>query len=462
LIPLLALALLACGGARSLNKKADSYYDDGRYLAAARTYERALEKKPGEPHALVGVSRSWVAAGQPQKAIVPAQVAVEKKANGAVEAYAKALIASGRGTEALAAAEQAIAEGGKDPAFHALIAEVRLAMGDLPAARTAADAAVAGGGDGGDQALAAWIHARSGVCSSAMPLASQASTLGINDMSIQAEAAAVYRMCGDRTRAEALASEARALALDGGKRLVEEANLRLTGGDAEGAIRKLYALRTVYPEDGVYAQQLGYVWLKLRAWDRASVELSAALKLDPFFTGTTVGGVQAVSASNSAMTPEERARAVSEIWGALADARQGMNDLRGMASAREQSMLARGKPSAQEWMVQADLWDRARDPEAAIRAARFAVELDPNLLGAHLLCSRLYTLQGDLDRAIGHGRRVWELNPGHVENALSLAKLQLSRGDTNEARRVLEVSLARVPGDKRLAEALAKVKGYGG
>jgi tetratricopeptide (TPR) repeat protein len=295
-----------------------------------------------------------------------------------------------------------------------------------------------------------------------MPLASQASTLGINDMSIQAEAAAVYRMCGDRTRAEALASEARALALDGGKRLVEEANLRLTGGDAEGAIRKLYALRTVYPEDGVYAQQLGYVWLKLRAWDRASVELSAALKLAPFFTGTTVGGVQAVSASNSAMTPEERARAVSEIWGALADARQGMNDLRGMASAREQSMLARGKPSAQEWMVQADLWDRARDPEAAIRAARFAVELDPNMLGAHLLCSRLYTLQGDLDRAIGHGRRAWELNPGHVENALSLAKLQLSRGDTNEARRVLEVSLARVPGDKRLAEALAKVKGYGG
>jgi tetratricopeptide (TPR) repeat protein len=139
-----------------------------------------------------------------------------------------------------------------------------------------------------------------------------------------------------------------------------------------------------------------------------------------------------------------------------------MNDLRGMASAREQSMLARGKPSAQEWMVQAELWDRARDPEAAIRAARSAVELDPNMLGAHLLCSRLYTLQGDLDRAIGHGRRVWELNPGHVENALSLAKLQLSRGDTNEARRVLEVSLARVPGDKRLAEALAKVKGYGG
>ena len=55
----------------------------------------------GHPAALVGLAQAWIAHDQPERAIVPAQVAVEVDEPGARTALARALILTGRGAEAL-------------------------------------------------------------------------------------------------------------------------------------------------------------------------------------------------------------------------------------------------------------------------------------------------------------------------------------------------------------------------
>ena len=92
---LLMLASAGCTGVRKNLKKADSYLEDGRWTAAIRTYEKVLERRPGDPRALMGVADAWIESGLPEKALVPAQVAAEMDAPGSGSALARALLLPG-------------------------------------------------------------------------------------------------------------------------------------------------------------------------------------------------------------------------------------------------------------------------------------------------------------------------------------------------------------------------------
>ena len=60
-------------------------------------------------------------------------------------------------------------------------------------------------------------------------------------------------------------------------------------------------------------------------------------------------------------------------------------------------------------------------------------------------------------RAVGHGRMAWELEPGNADYDLNLTDLYRQRGETREARRVLEETLSRGSTDPRLRAAIQKL-----
>ena len=455
---LLALALLGCSGRGALLHKAEGYLDDGRYSAAARTYERVLEKRPGEPEALLGVARAWIGAGEPDKAIVPAQVAAEKRVKGADAVMARALLLTGRGAEGLPYAESASKDDPDSAPLLLLVGESRLAQSDFGGAREKADKAVGSEGGAAAYSFGAWMHARTADCPGAISLAGRAATAAVSDPVIQSEAAAVFRLCGDNQRAGAVASAARALLPGGPGALRVEADRVLRGGDTEGGLRRFSALRAVYPDEGRYAAQVGKIWLGRKVYDRAAAELSFALYLPPYAAVLGTGGVQVVDRRSDGIDPDERERQVAQLWAELAEARLGMRDLRGVADARQKAAEAGKRKEPAVWLAVAESWDRAGDKTAAFAAAQRSIELDSQFQPGQVLCMRLYAAAGEIDRAIGHGRVAWELNPNDVETTLLLAALYQRRSDPAEARQILSVTAERLPDNARLREALRKLE----
>jgi tetratricopeptide (TPR) repeat protein len=461
LCALLALSISGCGGTRSMLKKGDAYFEDGRYTAAVRYYERVLEKKPGEERALIGSAQSWVRAGEPERAIVPATVAAERQIGGAAEVLAEALVATGRGKDARDWAERAVKESPNDPGPQVLLAEARLAAGDVGAALSLAEEALSAGGQGPAASLAAWLHARKGNCTRGISLADRASSLRITDAGTQGEAAAVFRLCGDEQRARATAAQARGLYTEGPADLQRAAVRRAQGGDQEGAIRLYARLRTVWADNGRFARDLGFLWLNARVYTRAAEELSAALKLSPYSDGVTAEGIAVVELAANAMGPDERKKAIEELNRGLADAMRGVGDPRQAARAEQLSVETRRGATAADWLKVAEAWDSAGDPNAGLRAAEKALEIDGGYAPAHAWCARLYARALSIDKAIGHARVAWEILPADIDNAVLLMQLYDKRNEDEEAQRVLAASLERAPRDQRLLEMKKKLSGEG-
>ena len=139
-IALVAALSIGCGASRSQLRKAEGYLADGRSGAAVRAYEKVLERRPGMPEALLGISRAWIADDKPEQAIVPAQVASELGQKGAREALGQALILTGRGADAVAPLQGARKDDKKPSAdLLLLLAEATLASGDVAAAGVSSD-----------------------------------------------------------------------------------------------------------------------------------------------------------------------------------------------------------------------------------------------------------------------------------------------------------------------------------
>ena len=128
-----ALGATACNSPRKLLKQAEVYMEAERYSAAVRTYDRVLEKRPGEPRALVGMARAWLETNQPEQALTPARVAAETQVPGGQEVLIDAMIANGQGRDAVERAERVAKSGGGAVAWRR-VAEARLAAGDLKGA----------------------------------------------------------------------------------------------------------------------------------------------------------------------------------------------------------------------------------------------------------------------------------------------------------------------------------------
>jgi len=452
----LALGASGCNSTRKLLKQAEEYMAAERYSAAVRTYDKVLKKRPGEPRALVGMARAWLETNQPEQALTPARVAAETQVEGGAEVLVDALLANGQGKLAVDRAGELVAETG-GPVSLRRLAEARLAAGDLKGAVAAAEKSLEKGGGSGAQSLAAWTHARTGNCGRATSLAARAVTGAPDSVEVQAEAGAVFRHCNDGPAAQAAASTARALLSRGPFREEETAMRRQKGGDLEGAIRRMSWLRTVYPEEGNYARHLGLLWADVQVWGRAEAELAAALQLPPFAVSVGGAGVQFADRRSEQLSPEQRVKAVSYLWGELAKVRKQRGDIAGMAEAFEQRALALNSRNAEDWLRAAKAWAVSDSPAKGVNAALRAVDLAPDSYEARKVATLTLANAGIMDRAIGHGRHAWAVKPGDPDLAYILAKMHMSRGEFRDARSVISAGLKQAPGDLRLRELLIRL-----
>jgi tetratricopeptide (TPR) repeat protein len=447
----------ACDSTRKLLAQAEQYMVDERYPAAVRTYDQVLKESPGEPRALVGLARAWLETKQPEKAITPAQVAAETEVAGGRQVLVDALLANGRGLDALDLAAE-LADSSTNPIAWRRLTEVRLAAGDLKGAVASAEKSLELGGGSQAQSLAAWTHARNGNCSRATGLAGRAATGAASDITVQAEAAAVFRQCMETAQAQGASSTARTLLNRGPFNEEEEATRRQRGGDLEGAIRRLSWLRSIYPEEGLYARHLGILWADAKVWGRAEAELVAALRLPPFAIATTAAGVQFADRRSEQLTPDQRQAAVAQIWTELSRVRSNAGDIGGMAEALEERARSLRSTSAEDWLKAAQAWAVSSTPARGVESAMRAVDLAPDSYDARKVATLVLANAGIKDRAIGHGRNAWAIRPGDPDLALLLGRLHISRGEMRDARSILTEGFNANPHDPRLHDALRRLE----
>lgn len=453
LVLVTSVAATACSSTKRGLAKGEQYLADGRAGAATRAYETVLEKKPGLPEALVGVARARIAAGDPGKAIVPAQVAVEVRHPGARPVLAKAFIEAGRGPEATAHLEAELTQTA-DPSvpLQLLLAEARLASRDLPGAVSAAEEALMAGGGSQAQALGSWLHARTRNCDRAILLGDRALTssgVGLRDF---ADAAAAFRMCGDADRAETAGSAARNRAGGGPHDLQVEASRFLRNGDLEGGARRLSWVRSSWPELGVVARDLGVTWMRLKEDGRADLELTQALDLPPFAVARGHNAVQVVHRSADDLDAAQRRAALLELHQALSVVRSRLGN-GATAAASLQRVAELQVSNAGLWLDAARAWERAGMPQKGIPALLEALERGTRNASIQAAAAEIFARAGDIDRAIGHGRMAWDLDSSNVDVALHLSALYLERSEDREARLVLEKT-RRLRPDERLDKAI--------
>jgi len=460
----LALCLIgvsgtSCGGTRKLLRQADDYAADQRWTAAVRTYERVLDKKPGQPEALVGIARAWLNTDEPERAIVPAQVAAEAKVAGGTEVLIDALLTNGKGASALTLASERAGADPTSPIARTRLVETQLAKGELAAAAADAEKVVELNGGAPGMALAAWTQARNNNCGRASQVAARAAANALTDVQVQAEAAAVFRLCGDAAAATAAANAARALLMDGPKMWALQADRRAKGGDYEGAVRRYSWMRAVYPDEGPYAAQLGIAYLKAGDGARAAGELESALKMAPYAsTGALSSGVHVAYRTADQLGENERQAMVEKLYEALSQAESLRGDRASYARTLEKGLRQKGSRDPAEWLRVVGAWAAAPDPSPGMEAARIAADLAPNAIEPRILMARIHASRGEVDRAVGQAHLAFRSRPKDVELALFLGNLLVVRGERAEAARVYKECLNLNPNDARLQSALSRLQ----
>jgi tetratricopeptide (TPR) repeat protein len=93
---------------------------------------------------------------------------------------------------------------------------------------------------------------------------------------------------------------------------------------------------------------------------------------------------------------------------------------------------------------------RADAPEGgeAVHALEHAVELQPDLLQAHVLLGKLLLRTGDLDRAAKHLEQALQLEPDHMPAIYQLAQVRQKQGDREAARALFE-KVQQAKGEER-------------
>lgn len=443
-----------CGGVHRSLRRGDAALERGHTSAALEAYQQALKRRPGEPRALLGLARAYLADETPDQAIAPARAAYKAGVPGSSVVLAQTLIAVGQGAQAKEAVAAAKAERPEDPGVALLVAEAALADGDLKSAAGALAPLTPTSHDGRLLGLAAWIEIRAERPDSAAALASRAAADGQDNIEAQADAAAVFRLVGDVGQARGAVRTARALGGAAGP-WSKEAARRDQGGDREGAIRRLSWARALEPDEGRLAGQIGQLYLAQQAPRRALSELEISLTLSPY-VDPSKGGVTVVR-TNDWPEPTRKVEC-AKILRAIAEAKHQLGDLKGSATAEQQAVEIGGGGAA-AWVAVANAWKEAGDKAAEAEATSRAVALDADAVALRLRLGRLYSELGQVNLAVGQAQLAWQKDPTSVEAALLLGELYERRGETGAARDLYTTALRGHPNDKHLKEALARTGG---
>lgn len=449
----LVLALpLSCGGAHV--RRGDAALEDGKVSLALHAYRSALERRPEDGRALLGLASAHLADDDPDAAIAPARAAHAAGIRGADLVLARALVEVGQGADAHPLAAAAAEREPRSAPVLALLVEAELARADLPAARAAAERLIAADPSPRERSLAAWVYARTGDGPGAASLASQAAATALEDIHVQSEAAAILSLGGEQAGARAAAKAAIGRGASAG-RFANEAARRDQGGDREGAIRRLSWAVALDPDEGKTTASLGQLYLARGADERAATLLERALTLHPY-RDPKVSGVTVLRPDDWAEAV--RRQKVGEVLRALGIARQNIGDLRGAARALQQAAELTGG-SVGEWLAVADAWERAKVTDATLEALNRAVSADASNQDARRRLARALAAAGQLGAAIGQARAAWERTPRDVDAALLLGALYEARGERQAARDLYTTVLRSNPGESRLVEALARLGG---
>ncbi len=418
-------------------RKADGYFEDGRYKAAARGYELALERRPDEARAIVGAARAWALAGESDRALERAEQARDQQLDGAEEAMARALIDLGRGAEAVDLVDTSTEESAL------LLSEARLAAGDAAGAVDALRDA----GEGPDvlvlRAWATWRRDGDAACGDALAMVRDAAAVAYEDPAINWDVAGLRLVCGDEEGATDAARQARIFYLDGPDPLHEAGGHRRDGGDLEGAARLLTRAVALYPDEGIITRDLGVVWLEAKEPALAVTMLQRALPLAPYHQDLAAPAEIVGSGSYDKAAVQAMA---GELWASLSVALSGTGDAGNATAARERALLLDDDASATDWAELATAWSKLGGHDQATRAAKKALQLDSADAAVWLTAADVRAHAGDPSDALGYARRAWEIDPGAPAIAVRLAEASLAVGDPHEARRVLETALRRLSG----------------
>ncbi len=305
----LAVFLIACGGSGKLVRKGDGYLDKGHYPAAIRTYKDVLDKNPDNVKALVGTARAWIAAGHPDRAISTARRA---SALGSLDArilLVEALVATGRGAEAVEEAERALASlEGENPKLVRLLAEARVSTGDLEGAKKDLATALERMQDPELMSLAAYLAFRTGDVPRAKELIERAADSGIGQEeipSVEADAAALFMLFGDDDRYRESVNILKSLVPDAERLYLDKAVTLAEAGSVESSLRLLHWAFAVDPEDGRVARHIGILYHQRQSWELALGFLQRAAKLQPYASRDSDLGVRYETKATGSLSAEQ-------------------------------------------------------------------------------------------------------------------------------------------------------------
>ena len=228
-------------------------------------------------------------------------------------------------------------------------------------------------------------------------------------------------------------------------------------GHKERAIRRLEALRGAYTTSGQVAAQLGLLYSEQAAWLDAARHLSAALKLKPYVTDKSVSGVTLMEPGDTLKESKRRAEHI-EIAEKLGVAYLKLGQPGKAAIAWQEGAERTLKPTANAYIGIAQAWQSAGNIDRMGQAAQMATHLEPTNADAHLLLARAYA-SSNLEWAIRHAQKSWEINADKTETVVFLGELYESRGEKRVARELYRDALRRHPSDARIYAAFERVGG---
>jgi Flp pilus assembly protein TadD len=112
-------------------------------------------------------------------------------------------------------------------------------------------------------------------------------------------------------------------------------------------------------------------------------------------------------------------------------------------------------PTASAWTNYGVTLEKLGDPQAAARAYRSAMGIDPNYFNAWLYLARVYNLVGDVTRAVPLFNRALEIEPTNSDVNADLAELEFKAGAFTDARRYADVAARSNPSNARAHYYLA-------
>ena len=399
--PLITVLMLGCATGR--RAQGDRYFEEGRYPAAARAYEDVLARRPKNKRALLGHARALLESSRPEQALGSARAASEAGLPEGHALYAEVLIRTGDAAAAL----ELLSAPDEIPSGYRLLAEALLSTGDLPGAMAAALKTP-------DRALLSWCALRSGQPNAAESAAQAAVSSPPSSPDDRAELAGVLLTLGIDSSVEIPDAAV--------QRWWSEAVLRQSAGDTEGTLRMLSRLAVSRPAEPSYSAALGMLWLQVGEPEFARRALEDALEQDP----------------------EQ-----PDAWVSLAVACTDLERFDCAGSAWE-NRIKHGEPLPDNWMLAGDAWDRTDDYRRQVQFWMSAARANPTDGTIAMKLSKAYHRYGDLDMAIGYGRRAQQLAPTDADVIASLLELLEHRGgEEAEMRSLMELGRRAHPRDSR-------------